>query len=77
MEEKELLLIRELSAKDKELKHLWDEHVDFEKKLEELERKPYLTTEEKLEKRRIQKLKLAGKDRIAQILAKYRKEKVP
>ena len=76
MEEKELHMIRELSAKDKELKNLWDEHVDFEKKLEELERKPYLTPEERLEKRRIQKLKLAGKDRIAQILAKYRKEKV-
>src|SRR5262249_55752598 len=40
--------------------------------LEELRQKPYLTEEEQFEQKRIQKQKLAGKDRIMEILARYR-----
>jgi len=75
MEEKEISLIQELASKDKELKQLWLEHLEYEKKLGELEDKLYLTPDDKVEKKRLQKLKLAGKDRIALILARYRKEK--
>jgi hypothetical protein len=34
----------------------------------------YLTPEEEVQKKKIQKLKLAGRDRIEAILAKYRSQ---
>lgn len=72
MEAKEKALIAQWIDKDEDLKKVVDEHRAFEKKLVEFNQKPYLTTEEALEKKRIQKLKLAGKDRIMAMLAKYR-----
>ncbi|MEW6615121.1 MAG: DUF465 domain-containing protein [Thermodesulfobacteriota bacterium] len=72
MEERDAKLIEKLVETDKELKGYVDEHIEFEKKLEEYNKKPYLTPEEKIERKRIQKLKLAGKDKIEEILSKYR-----
>jgi hypothetical protein len=40
--------------------------------LETFNRRPYLTTAETIERKRLQKLKLAGRDRIEQILAQHR-----
>lgn len=77
MEKEDLELIEQLTAKDPELKKFWDEHLDFERQLAESNRRPYLTAAETLERKRLQKLKLAGRDRMEQILAKYRKEKMP
>ncbi len=72
MEEKDEALIARWINKDEELRHMVDEHRTFEKQIEEFSQKLYLTTEEALEKKRIQKMKLAGKDKIMAILAKYR-----
>ena len=72
MEERDLALIRTWVDQDQELKQRMDEHEEFERRLEEFNRRPYLTAEETLERKRLQKLKLAGRDRIEQILAKYR-----
>ncbi|MGQ9689425.1 MAG: YdcH family protein, partial [Desulfobaccales bacterium] len=72
MEERDLVLIRTYMPQDPELKQLFEEHEDFERRLEEFNRRPYLTAEETLERKRLQKLKLAGRDKIEQILAKYR-----
>ena len=72
MEERDLALIRTWVEQDQELKQRMDEHEEFERRLEEFNRRPYLTAEETLERKRLQKLKLAGRDRIEQILAKYR-----
>ncbi len=61
---------------DPELKRHIEQHQEYERQLEEFNRRPYLTADETVERRRIQKLKLAGRDRIEQILARYRaKEK--
>jgi uncharacterized protein len=57
-----------------ELRSLYVEHVDLKKKLETLNHKHYLTPEEEVEKKRLQKLKLAGKDRMMAILAAHRGE---
>ncbi|MBM4288631.1 MAG: DUF465 domain-containing protein [Deltaproteobacteria bacterium] len=57
---------------DPELQRRIAEHQDFERQLEEFNRRSYLTADETVERRRIQKLKLAGRDRIEQILAHYR-----
>ena len=72
MEENDLLLIRRLIPKNKELKSLWDEHLEYEEKLDQLNKRRYLSTEEELRRRELQKLKLKGKDKIAEILRTYR-----
>ena len=74
MEKYEEELISRLIEKDPELKRSVDEHQAFEKQLEHFEKKPFLTTEEETEVKRIKKLKLRGKDRIEAILARYRKQ---
>ncbi len=78
MERADLELIEELTDKDPELKKFWDEHLELERAVAEFNRRPYLTAAETLERKRLQKLKLAGRDKMEQILAKYRqKEKMP
>lgn len=72
MEKRDLELIQKYINTDPELKRYMEEHEEFEKKLEELNRRIYLTPEEEVERKKIQKLKLAGRDRIEAILAKYR-----
>lgn len=74
MEETDLQLIRKLIPKDKELKRLWDEHLDYEEKLDQLNKRRYLSTEEEMRRKEIQKIKLHGKDRIEEILRRYRDE---
>jgi uncharacterized protein len=74
MEQTDLELIEQLADQDPELKKFWDEHREFERILEEFNRRPYLTAAETVERKRLQKLKLAGRDRIEQILAKYRQK---
>ena len=77
MEKEDLELIEQLTGKDPELKKFWDEHLEYERQLEGFNRRPYLTAAETMERKRLQKLKLAGRDRMEQILAKYRqKEKM-
>lgn len=66
-------LIEELLPQDEELRRLVEEHQAFEKELERFSHKKYLTPAEELERKRIQKLKLAGKDKIESILSSYRK----
>jgi len=71
MEERERLLIIKLSEEDSELKKLWNKHLEFEKELKEFEKKLRLSAEEEIERKKIQKLKLSGKDKMFKILAKY------
>jgi hypothetical protein len=61
---------------DPELKQHMEDHEEYERKLADWNRRLYLTPEEEVEKKRIQKLKLAGRDRIEVILAKYRSQGV-
>jgi len=74
MEKQDLELIERWANQDPELKRYVEEHREFERRLEEFNRRPYLTPLEDLERKRLQKLKLAGRDRIEQILAKYRQK---
>lgn len=72
METKDEELINRLIPENEELQKLVKEHREFEAQLEELKKRLYLSDEENQEKRRLQKLKLAGRDRIEQILRDYR-----
>jgi uncharacterized protein YdcH (DUF465 family) len=72
MEAKDEQLILSLLDRDPELKRYYDEHVDLEKRLAQINHKGFLNSDEEVERKRLQKVKLAGKDRIMEILNKYR-----
>ena len=71
MERREEELIQRYLTHDDELRGLYDEHQDLKHQLETFRHKIHLTTEEEIEKRRLQKLKLASKDRMMEILNCY------
>jgi len=72
MEHREEQAIVSLLDKDAELKSFYEEHQELEKQLAVFQHKHHLSPEEEIEMKRIQKLKLAGKDRIMEILGKHR-----
>jgi uncharacterized protein YdcH (DUF465 family) len=47
---------------------LFEEHQLLERELDEFERKKFLSPEEEFERKKIQKIKLAGKDEMRRIL---------
>jgi len=74
MEQREEALIQQYAASDEKLKALYIEHLELKRKLEAFRHKPYLTTDEELEKKRIQKLKLASKDRMMELLSRHQQQ---
>lgn len=72
METYEEQTIVSLLDQEPELKKFYDEHVELEKKLAEFQHKHYLTAEEEVEMKKIQKLKLIGKDRMMEIVGRHR-----
>lgn len=76
MEQHEIDIIRKHMDDNAELKKLWEEHLEFERKLEELEKRPYVTPVEQTEIKRLKKCKLTGKTKIQEILDQYSKHGV-
>ena len=74
MEHREEELIQQHLTHDEELRALYEEHQELKQKLEVFRNKHYLTNEEEIEEKRIQKLKLASKDRMMAILGRYQQE---
>ncbi len=72
MERIDLEMIVRVSRENMELRRLWDEHQELERRLEDLLRKGHLTISEEVDQREMKKRKLSGRDRIEQILATYR-----
>lgn len=72
MERAEEELIAKHIGQDEELRECVEDHRKLEAALEDFNRRIYITPEEELEKKKIQKMKLLGKDKIFKILAKYR-----
>jgi len=72
MEEREERMIASVLDKDPELRKYYKEHLEYEKRLAGLSDRGYLSPKDEMEKKRIQKLKLVGKDKIMQILGKYK-----
>ncbi|MFP3869604.1 MAG: DUF465 domain-containing protein [Syntrophobacteria bacterium] len=65
-------LIARLLPCHEELRQYIEEHRRYEEQLERFNQRSHLTSEEELEKKRIKKLKLAGRDKIEAILATHR-----
>ena len=74
MEQREEELIQQYAAIDEELKELYVEHLELKHQLEAFRNKAYPTTDEELEKKRIQKLKLASKDRMMESLSRHQQQ---
>ena len=72
MEAKDEQLILSLVDRDPDLRRCYDEHVQLEKQLANFNHKGFLNQDEEVERKRLQKVKLAGKDRMMEILSKHR-----
>jgi uncharacterized protein YdcH (DUF465 family) len=74
MEQRDLELIHRHLEKDINLRKLYEEHLDLEKKLDDLACKPYLTPAEEMERSKLKKIKLRGRDQMEAILNRLRKK---
>lgn len=72
MEKSDLELIKSLVEENGELRVLMEEHGELEEQLVVIRHKRYLTAEDEVEKKTLQKLKLAGRDKIEEILSEHR-----
>ena len=72
MEQRDLELIARHSEQDAEVRALWEEHILYEKQLEKLKKKSYLTPSEDKTVKDIKKKKLAGKTKLMGVLEKYK-----
>lgn len=73
MEKEDELLISKYIGTDEELRRYVDDHRRLEAELEIFNKRVYLTPEEEMEKKKLQKKKLLGKDMIQEILSRYRR----
>ena len=64
-------LIKRLLEEDDEYRKLYEEHIAFEEKIEELQKRPP-STEIHFEIESLKKQKLQGKDKMERILVKHR-----
>jgi uncharacterized protein len=71
MEEMDMELVERLVGENPKFRMLFEEHQLLEKELDEYEKKRYLTPQEEMERKKIQKIKLAGKDEMARILRDF------
>lgn len=67
-------LVKKYAEKYPEIKELFEKHQRLEKELESLIKRPYLTIEEELKEKRIKKEKLYIKEKIYQLIKKYKGE---
>lgn len=74
MEKNEVALLEKLAPAHPDLQALWDEHVLFEKQLEKLEGKGFLTPAEEQQLKELKKQKLDGKTKLVTLIHQYSKE---
>ena len=66
-------IIARLVTENDSLKKYVQQHQEYESQLEEYNSRLHLTSEEWMERKKIQKLKLAVRDKIERILAQHRR----
>ncbi len=70
MEQVDVAVVEQLVNENSHFRKLYEEHELFEKELQQLEGRPRLNSDDEVQRKKIQKLKLAGKDEMNKILAK-------
>lgn len=73
MEDQDLGLIQRLCDESALYRRLYEEHVLLERELNMLDQLQHLSPEEEAQRKKVQKLKLAGKDEMAQILRAWKR----
>jgi uncharacterized protein len=71
MERRDEEIVQQLMTHDDAMRALYFEHQELKHQLEAFRDKIHLSTEEELEKKRIQKLKLASKDKLMAIIGRH------
>lgn len=61
-------VVKQLLSENQAFQRLWARHLQYEQQLADLDRRHHLSPEQELERRTLQKLKLAGKDEMAAIV---------
>ncbi len=69
----EQVIIETLRRENPDFQKLEAEHRQLDEKIKQMERKPFLTTEEEMEIKRLKKEKLAKKDMMARMVLQYKK----
>ncbi len=69
-------IIEKLMEKNEEFRALKEKHAQLEERLEELQKKLYLTTEEELEVKAIKRQKLELKDKMNEIISKVKRGEI-
>ena len=64
--------LNRLLERDLEFRRVYEVHKSCEKKAAKLGKKPYLTRGEEVEEKRLKKMKLEQKDRMEEMVLKYR-----
>ena len=64
--------VEELCNTNPRFRMLYEEHLLLEKELTGFEGKSFLTPDEEVERKKVQKLKLAGKDEMERIMGTLR-----
>jgi uncharacterized protein YdcH (DUF465 family) len=67
------LELNKLAEQDPELRRLLAEHKELDRRVDELNQRRVRTPAEEQERKRLSKLKLASKDKIAALVARARK----
>jgi len=70
---KEREIVEFLKKENDEFKKLSEEHRSLDVLLAEIDGKRYLTSEEEVERKKLQKQKLLKKDRMAELVRDYKK----
>lgn len=73
---KEQEIVDSLARDNAEFKKLMDEHHSLEDMLSEIDKKVYLTAEEEIERKKLQKQKLLRKDKMAELIRDFRKSQL-
>jgi hypothetical protein len=66
----------ELINTDDEFRRLYEEHQDYERRLQEINQKSLLSQEDEIEEKKIKLHKLTLKDHMEQILRAHRESRV-
>jgi uncharacterized protein YdcH (DUF465 family) len=72
---KEREIVEFLKKENEEFRRLNEEHRNLDELLGEIDDRKYLTPEEEVERKKIQKQKLLKKDRMAELVRQYKKSR--
>ena len=76
MNELDQSMVQKLVDVHPRFRMLYEEHLFFEKELNSLDEKPFLSPDQEVERKKVQKLKLAGKDEMLRIARSFPGEAV-